>query len=216
MNSDDPELNGQALFFHNFVKQHANVVFDIGCEASTFLTRFEKEVHYFNPYKKMMNILSKQKNKNSRSVFNRFGLADIDKELDFYTDYNSFVDHYKSNDIFPSEDSIKLPVRSAKNYMVENHIQKVDFVKVDVNGFEFSVIKGFGDFLQSRVHILQFHYNKHFYDADTKLAQVIQYLHNLGFYNFSYISPNGLVDVKSLHDTYENRHIVCLNKNFTH
>lgn len=209
----DPTTNGEALFFNNFVKHNAKVIFDVGCKENSIFTEFEGEVHYFNPMRKVLTKLSKMKNKNSRSVFNRVGLLNTDGDVDFYPEYNSFVDHYKSLDTFPSEQCIRLPCRKGEHYMRDQGLPKIDMLKISANGCEFEVIKGFENVLQN-VHILQFEYGPHYYDSDVKLNQVIDYLHKKGYYNFSYLTPTSLVDVTDLTDFYECRHIVCLNQHF--
>lgn len=216
--TDDATRNGETLFFHHFIKDNASVIFDVGCQANSIFRQFEGQVHYFNPRREILSKLTKSKTRNERSVFNRFGLANVDKTtLDFYTTYDSFIDHFKSNDTFPTDDVTPFPVRSGKSYMKEHHIEKVDLLKISVNGSEFDVLKGFEDMLRDHVHIVQFRYSKSFYDADVQLHHVIQYLHDFGFYNFSYIVPTGLKDVTSLQDFYEpSIYIVGLNENFKH
>lgn len=216
--TEESAQNGEGLFFHHFVKDNASVIFDVGCQANSIFTQFEGQVHYFNPKREILSKLTKSKTRNERSVFNRFGLASTDGAiLDFYTEYNSFIDHFQSNDTFPTDKVTPYPVRSGKSYMKEHHIEKVDLLKISVNGSEFDVLKGFEDMLQDHVHMIQFRYSKSFYDANVKLHQIIQYLASFGFYNFSYIVPSGLKDVTDLSDFYEpSTYIVGLNENFKH
>lgn len=214
MSGDDPTRNGEALFFNNFVRHNASIIFDIGSKENTIFSEFGGDVHYFNPLKSVLNKICRKKTNNSRSVFNRFGISKMNGHGEFYPEYNCFIDRYKSYDTFPSDKVDRYPVKTGKSYMMENELEKVSFLKVSANGLEFEILKSFEDFLSSKVHIVQFKYGKGFYDANVKLSEVIQYLHSQGFYNFSYLRPTGLQDVIDLRDTYEECNIVCLNKNF--
>lgn len=210
----DPTSNGEALFFHNFAEKHCRIVFDIGAKSDSVFTDFNGEVHYFNPVSSDMTKLSKSRTKNERSVFNRFGILDINGEADFFPDYSSFVDHYKSLDTFPSEHTILHRTMRGDTYMKEHDVKKIDMLKIRAKGCEFKVLESFGKELRN-IHIIQFEYGPHFYDADVKLEQVIGYLSQRGFYNFSYLTPTTLLDVTSLEDFYERRRIVCLNQHFS-
>lgn len=209
MNIDEYETNGEALFFHQFVKPTAKLVFDIGCKKNTMFRNFEGQVHYFNPNKEIINYLTRQKNKNSKSVFNRFGLANIDGSLEYFPQYNSFVNHNHSS----HSNTLDLQVRKAESYIKFHGIGHVDFVRISADGLELQVLKGFGNFLQYHVHIVEFKYGKQYLYTNTKLSDIIQYLHGLGFYDFSYVTKDGLSYVTYLHDTYEDANIVCVNKN---
>lgn len=50
-----------------------------------------------------------------------------------------------------------LPVRRADNYIIENQIDRVDYLKIDVEGMDLRVIKGFEDEIR-KVKVVQFEY----------------------------------------------------------
>lgn len=85
-----PETNGETNFFEH-IKKNVSIIFDVGCQASTFLD-FKGEVHYFDPVPEFIETLINTPNKNTKSKFNKFGLGNATKILDFYTNYQSFYD----------------------------------------------------------------------------------------------------------------------------
>lgn len=77
-------------------------------------------------------------------------------------------------------------IKKAKDYIVEKNIQHIDFIKIDTEGFELSVLKGFEDCL-TNVKIIQFEYGGTYLDNNIKLVEVKNYLEYFGFTNFSYL-----------------------------
>ena len=60
-----------------------------------------------------------------------------------------------------------------------NNIKNIDFLKIDTEGYELNVLKGFEDFLEN-IKIVQFEYGGTFLDNNTKLIDVINYLKEKG------------------------------------
>lgn len=94
--------------------------------------------------------------------------------------------------------------------MENNNIESVDFIKIDTEGYELHVIKGFGDKLR-HVKIIQFEYGGTFLDNKINLIEVIEYLKNKGFDKFRYLHPNGQVEIADFKDHYQYCNIVCFN-----
>ena len=63
----------------------------------------------------------------------------------------------------------------------------LDFVKIDVEGYEFDVLKGMKNILdKSMVKFIQFEYGGTYLDAGTKLNDLIEYLGNYGYKVYSF------------------------------
>ena len=63
------------------------------------------------------------------------------------------------------------------------------------------------------VKIIQFEYGGTFLDNNKKLIDVINYLQDKGFYNFSYLTSYGTEIITDFNDHYQYCNIVCINKN---
>jgi FkbM family methyltransferase len=65
---------------------------------------------------------------------------------------NSLLDvkqqELKKRDLIQTEN---ITVRTGQSFCAENHIEKIDILKVDTEGYEIPVLEGFGDFLISGV-----------------------------------------------------------------
>lgn len=74
LGNDDPfsngcesHTNGELLFFIK-IKDHTNIIFDIGCRNDSDFIYFHGEVHYFEPDSKSISELSNQINENQISI----------------------------------------------------------------------------------------------------------------------------------------------------
>ena len=140
-NNDNPKTNGEERFFLN-IKDKINVIFDVGCRSDTEFTTFEGEVHYFDPVNEFIEKLKKQKNKNKLSYFNNIGLGNENKTLYYYPKYQSFCDRVNSCKVSDDANKILLHIKKAKDYINENNIKDIDFLKIDIEGFELQALRG--------------------------------------------------------------------------
>jgi FkbM family methyltransferase len=207
----DSTVNGEMLFYSK-IKHNLHTIFDIGCKSKSEYITFEGNVHYFDPLLSEIETLRKLPNKNTMCSFNNFGLGDENKEQYYYPKYDSFYDRINSCKVSDYENKILLEIRKGIDYIKQNNIKSVDFMKIDTEGYELKVLKGFEDFLQ-HVKVIQFEYGGTFLDNNTKLINVIEYLREHGFHKFSYVTRTGIRLIDDFNDHYNYCNIVCINKN---
>ena len=179
-NNCDSRTNGELQFFLN-IKDKINVIFDVGCRSESEYINFNGEVHYFDPVNEYIEKLKAQKNVNKMSYFNNFGLGSENSQIYYYPKYESFYDRVNSCHVSDNSNKILLYIKRGKEYVVSNNIKNIDFLKIDTEGYELNVLKGFEDFLEN-IKIVQFEYGGTFLDNNTKLIDVINYLKEKGFY----------------------------------
>jgi FkbM family methyltransferase len=200
-------------FFKQFIERFAEVIFDVGCRFDTVFSNFNGKVHYFDPNAKFLEKL-KPIVKNSESYFNNFGLSDKNETLEYYNEQQSFVHRKLTHpDTYMNWTKSIFEVNRADEYIQKNSIESIDFLKIDTEGFELKVIKGFGDDIQ-KVKVIQFEYGGTFIDSGDKLKDVVHYLITYGFNQFHYLKYEGLVPLSSLEDHYGYSNIVCFNSKF--
>jgi len=204
------KTNGEQLFFLK-IKNNINIIFDVGSNQNSEYIDFDGEVHYFDPVNEFIENLKKQTNLNKKSCFNNFGLGNENKQLYYYPKYESFYDRIKSCNISDDSNKFYLSIKKGKDYVVNENIKYIDFLKIDTEGYELNVLQGFEDFLKN-IKIIQFEYGGTFLDNNTKLMDVIDYLKNYGFYNFSYLTSTGQELITDFNDHYQYCNIVCINK----
>jgi len=209
-NNWDPQTNGEHLLYTN-IKDKIDVIFDVGCRTDSEFTSFEGEVHYFDPVTAFIDNLSKQPNKNRKAYLNTFGLGSENKTSFYYPRFQSFYDRVASCSVSDDCNKIELTVKKGKDYMMENDIRGVDFLKIDTEGYELNVLHGFEDYLQN-VKIVQFEYGGTFLDNNTKMIDVIQHLAKHGFHKFSYLTRDGVVPIADVNDHYQYCNIVCTHE----
>lgn len=208
--NDNSTTNGEELFYLH-IKNNIKTIFDVGCRTDSLFKTFEGDVHYFDPITDFIVNLSKQPTNNKTSYYNIFGLGDENKEEYYYPNYESFYDRIKSCHHSDSSNKVLLKIYKAKDYIIEKNIKNIDFIKIDTEGYELNVLKGFEEFLED-VKIIQFEYGGTFLDNNVRLIDVIKYLEDKGFYKFSYLCNNGVVPITDFNDHYQYCNIVCINK----
>lgn len=210
-NNCNPKTNGEYTFYLR-IKDKINTIFDVGCREDSEFTMFGGEVHYFEPVKSFIDSLKSQYNVNKVSYFNNFGLGNENIEKYYYPRYQSFIDRINTCKVSDEPNKILLKIQNASDYIVQNNIQTIDFLKIDTEGYEFDVLKGFGDLLV-RVNIIQFEYGGTYIDNQIKLKEVIDYLQKHGFYKFAYLTNDMPVIITDFEDHYNYCNIVCINEN---
>lgn len=133
-----------------YLKKYLNkdsVVLDIGANSghhSLFFSRFSKKVYSFEPYDKPFNILlSRIRENNIKNIecFN-FGLGDKYNEMEFFAPIGpnggggSFISA-------PNKKNIgKLVIKKGDDFVKNFNDEKIDFIKIDVEGLENEVLMG--------------------------------------------------------------------------
>jgi FkbM family methyltransferase len=207
-NNCNEMTNGEYRFLES-IKDDINIIFDVGSRSDSLFTGMRKIVHYFDPNLSFLSELSKKNNLNIESKFNSFGLSDKKGDLVYYDRFQSFVDRRETCGV--DNDTKILKVETGLNYITENKIEKVDFLKIDTEGHELSVLVGFGDSI-SKVSIIQFEYGGTFKDAGIKLIDIINYLEHRKFHSFSYLTSNGHQLIDNFDDHYNYCNIICFNE----
>lgn len=209
-NNCNPKTNGEEKFFSD-IKDKINIIFDVGCRSDSEFTIFKGDVHYFDPVTDFIEKLKNQQNKNKNSYFNNFGLGNDNKELYYFPNYQSFYDRVASCKVSDDSNKILLQIKKASDYINDKNIQSICFLKIDTEGYELDVLKGFEDTIDI-IKIIQFEYGGTFLDNKLKLLDVINYLEQKGFHKFSYLTNNGPVLITDFNDHYQYCNIVCINK----
>ena len=205
--NDNPEENGE-LHFYSLIKNYLNVIFDVGSRDDSIFLNEEKQVHYFEPNVNAFNSIKNKSCRNIKSYFNNFALGDKKEKKIYYDHVGSFIPMPQGTEYG------MLDIDTGDNYIKDNEIKEIDLLKIDTEGYEFSIIKGFQENLKN-IKIIQFEYGGSFLHAKVKLIDVINLLKENNFINFSYISNNGLVMIEDFSDHYVYCNIACFNKKYT-
>ena len=208
---DDPNFNGE-YFLYSFIENHIKSIFDVGCRDDSLFKNFGGTVHYFEPSIDSIEKLKKQLNYNKKSYYNNIALSDKTGNFYYYPKYQSLHNRIKSCNIDDDENKQLISAMTGFDYVKNNNINEIDFLKIDVEGHEFSVIKGFKESI-SCVNVIQFEYGGTFIDTGIKLIDIKNYLNGI-FDDFYYLKPTSITKITDFTDHYMYCNIVCFNKKY--
>lgn len=183
------------------------IIFDVGCRDNSIFKAYAGEVHYFDPVSGFIDKLVEQPTSNTACFFNEIGLSDKEETIAYFPRYESFFNRTASCGGDDSSNAIKLKVTRADKYLEGKNI-RIGFLKIDTEGYEYGVLKGFGEKLKL-VDRVQFEYGGTYIDSGIKLVEVIDYLKSFGFTSFSYICPQSLLPLVDFKDHYQYSNIYC-------
>lgn len=144
------------------------IFIDIGANVghhTLFASQFAKKVYSFEPYQKVRDSLEEKLSKNSITNVTVVPLAlgSNNEELSFFepADFNtgtgSFIKDFKTTN---EDNGLKLIVRNGTELFAELGIKTATLIKLDVEGFEASVIKGLLPFIVKNKPAIIMEYSK--------------------------------------------------------
>jgi len=144
------------------------VVFDVGANIghhSLFFSSHAKQVYSFEPYAKVRRLLEEKvaTNRISNVEVVPFGLSNQAQTLEYFepAEHNSgtgsFQPEYYSKN---QRTGIQLELITGDGFVNQKSIEKIDFIKIDVEGFEHFVLEGMKTSLQKFRPIVMMEFGK--------------------------------------------------------
>lgn len=207
----DMRTNGELWFARTMVPR-SRVVFDVGANQGDWAALAHQlnpsaRIHCFEPSPVTFRML--EKNASLPNVtLNPFGLSDRHEERDLWI----YDDGSGANSLYHRVGTIgtqtrteTVAMRSLDTYCSEQGIDRIDCMKVDVEGHEVSVFRG-GErmFREARVAAVQFEYNDTYIDARTQLKDIWEFFREVApDYRFYKLYPTELRYVPEYTQRYE-------------
>jgi FkbM family methyltransferase len=141
--------NGELLLYET-IKDNISVLFDVGADKGYYyLQNKNTEYHLFEPNKEYYNsYLNVVKNLNFKYKLNNFGLGDKNESLYYYEKSNSvFLNEHHTKKYGETDPAYTIEIKRAEDYIDQNKITNIDFMKIDVEGYEYQVLKGMGRYI---------------------------------------------------------------------
>jgi FkbM family methyltransferase len=174
------------------------VAFDVGANRGDWAAAVKTvspnaTVHCFEPAPSMVEALTTRFDGVSGVVVRPFGLSDKSGPVTFTTFPRA--DAVGSIHPLPWSDErevITVDVETGIGYVTAEGIEAVSFLKVDAEGHDLAVLRGFGDFLRGdHVRVIQFEYGRMFVASRVLLGDFYELLEQRG-YAVGRLHPRGV------------------------
>lgn len=148
-----------------------NTIMDIGARDSSMPHLFpEAQVALFEPMPSQADRLSATWGTTPRVSVHPYGLGEDDNTLAYYTNTESFV---KRTVHVQSHSPISLPVKSFGSALSELGWESIDFVKIDTEGYEHTILKSAKSLIDNhRIKFIQFEMGGTIFDVDVTMHDI--------------------------------------------
>lgn len=222
------ETSGE-LYLVNYIffkleRNEKVVLFDVGANDGKYTTvlhnKFNSlaEIHCFEPDMNSFNLLDKAFGSHPKIKLNQFGLSSKKEELILYYDkegsgWASLFPRQKSEFSKGLEKTQKVLLERLEDYCINEDIIHIDFMKIDVEGYELEVLKGAGEKLKN-ISFIQFEFSFANFDSKTYLKDFFEILTEFNIYR---VLQNGLekINYDPKLEIFMTTNYLAINKNIT-
>lgn len=186
----DMTANGELRVLKIIADQNPGRLFDVGANEGEWTLLASKlcpaaQIHAFEVVPSTHASFVAATGHLPNVIANRFGLSDSDGEITIYmtagtADATACPIEGLAMHAKLYQDSVQCEVRTGARYLAERNISQVDYLKIDVEGMDLRVIKGFGDDIR-KVRALQFEYGIFNIGSHDLLADFCAWLTSRGF-----------------------------------
>jgi FkbM family methyltransferase len=201
--------NGENWLLQRLAAFRPSVVFDVGANVGDWLTLARSALpqarfHAFEIVETTFAALRDRFDGAAGVSLNNFGLSDAAGAIAMHV-FDS-CSGWASHVAYPHGDSreVVCPVRRGDEYMATSGVERIDFLKIDVEGAEHLVLQGFGSAMNTgRIEVIQFEYGK---------ANIITHFLLRDFYEF--LEARGYLVGKLLPDRVDFRGYALEDEDF--
>lgn len=216
--------NGEALIVTRLSRlNRLEVVFDVGANVGAYSTMVleispHAELHLFEIAPPTYAKLSSRLANRSNIRLNPFGLADEpgEIEIDYFPEHDTVTSLVKgvAGGIHADPTRpLKVPVQTGNIYCEQYGVTKIDLLKIDVEGAEHLVLKGFENMLKKRrIPVIQFEYGLANIYTHHLLLDYHRYFDELG-YKLGKLRARGVEfrDYNPLHEDFIGPNFVAVH-----
>jgi len=180
-NNYNRQTNGEYRLLKILVPK-AKVIFDVGANVGDYSNEILKInplaiIHAFEPGNVAFSELKKHK-----LIANNFAMGDKEGKHLLYQEkdrstHNSFYNFHNDG-----ANPLEVTVQTIDEYCAKNNIKHIDFMKVDVEGFEYPVLKGSEGMLSSKaISYIQFEFSGATIESRVYLRDFLELFKKYGY-----------------------------------
>lgn len=195
-NNHNLHVNGEAEVLRRLGPLGLDVLFDVGCHKGAWTDQAlahhpTARIEAFEADPSLVVALKARYENEPRVTINGLGLADITGTQLLYVnedarDISSMVKEHDSD-----REGTPVEVSRGDDFVTSHNIERVDFLKIDAEGFDWNILQGFDSLLGERLTAIQFEYNEWNITGRRLLADFYELLGDHG-YRIGKIHPNGV------------------------
>lgn len=225
------EEDGEAQVIQKFITP-GSVVFDVGANLGDWTKEVLRicpnvEIHLFEPipiiYKDLIKNLE-EKFSIAQIVPNSFAIGDQAGVQTFYyypaqsvlSTFHRRLEVEKIG-LVQQPQEIQMVKNTVDNYCIQQGLERINFLKIDVEGGELDVLKGAENYLkEGKIDYIQFEYGGTYLDSKTTLKEAFEYLHKFRYVLLK-IENNGLQYkpiFEQSDENYEYSNYLAVNERF--
>ncbi len=207
------ELNVIKHIGKNYTPELSLVIFDVGANVGNYtkaLSEFflnRAVIHSFEPSKKTFEIFLETTKDLKNVIPNNFGLSDTETRQLLYTDVegSGYASTYQRNLVhfgITMDKSEEIKLSTIDNYCRINNIEKIHFLKLDIEGHELKALNGAKEMIRNKqIDFIQFEFGGCNIDSRTFFQDFFYLLKDN--YTLYRILKNGLFEISEYKETYE-------------
>lgn len=146
-----------------------DIIFDVGANVGSWSLMFsnlfpKSKIYSFEVLPSTFEILLENTKSNTNIIVENIGLSDKEEKLIAYSQNNAsglttLVENFSENFHGKNINKTEVKVMKGSDYAKKNNIDKIDFIKIDVEGYEDKVLKGLESLIRDKkVKVIQFEY----------------------------------------------------------
>ena len=166
------------------------------------------QVHCFEPYYSNVKAIQRMiKSKpNSNIILNDYALGADDGIHNYYIQRSvNFTESSMIDNFFEKVDeTIEVRTKRLDSYLEQKNIDEVSLIKIDVEGYEYFILKGLSGFFEmakQKPPIICEIYMPVYKKSDLSLSEFHAYMKNYGYQACNIFNPRKRVDIRLLNET---------------
>lgn len=197
--NDDPETNGEYLVLEKikeYIKGRKGVIFDIGANVGAYTQKAASSLDYnltiyafepiHNTYSRLCEVISEAEiaanvKPNNIALSDKDGMEIIYLAGNLSGTNSLYLRHAETLGV-KQEHIEEVIVQRGDSFCTEKGIEHIDLIKIDTEGHEMAVLRGFESMLSNgKVDYIQFEYGGCWIDARMFLMDAFDYLLPKGY-----------------------------------